>query len=271
MSTQYALTLFTRLGLQLLIVTPLQKIHVIEPYVSAVGFVDNPTGSYSRLQTLTIAEYKRRRQERLAILSGEGSSGRVTGPGWTTGAEAVSGSPPALGLRAVSGRVCSRRCLGADRGPGQGTDRRRAAAPLRGGAQVGGRFRSGGGPVVGDRVPDGGRRPRRGQPDPARVRVADFVSLVSVLGRPARSGKWTVAGQDPVRMPSLAAWAAAHPLVVLDHQDVWYRVLATVKWIAGRDTRRTYVRQIDVEGVDTKFVERHQRLLSALLPLVLSR
>ena len=44
-STQYALTLFTRLGLQLLIVTPLQKIHVIEPYVSAVGFVDNPSGA----------------------------------------------------------------------------------------------------------------------------------------------------------------------------------------------------------------------------------
>ncbi len=71
-STQYALTLFTRLGLQLLIVTPLQKIHVIEPYVSAVGFVDNPSGSYSRLQTLTIEEYKRRRQQHLAVLSGEG-------------------------------------------------------------------------------------------------------------------------------------------------------------------------------------------------------
>jgi uncharacterized protein YPO0396 len=71
-STQYALTLFTRLGLQLLIVTPLQKIHVIEPYVSAVGFVDNPTGSNSRLQTLTIEEYKRRRQQHLATLSGDG-------------------------------------------------------------------------------------------------------------------------------------------------------------------------------------------------------
>jgi uncharacterized protein YPO0396 len=71
-STQYALTLFTRLGLQLLIVTPLQKIHVIEPYVSAVGFVDNPSGSYSRLQSLTIAEFKRRRQEHLATVSAQG-------------------------------------------------------------------------------------------------------------------------------------------------------------------------------------------------------
>ena len=59
-STRYALDLFARLGLQLLIVTPLQKVHVIEPYVRAIGFVDNPTGSYSRLQTLTIEEFRER-------------------------------------------------------------------------------------------------------------------------------------------------------------------------------------------------------------------
>jgi uncharacterized protein YPO0396 len=62
-STRFALELFGKLGLQLLIVTPLQKIHVIEPYVAAVGFVDNPTGMYSRLQTLTIEEYQARRDE----------------------------------------------------------------------------------------------------------------------------------------------------------------------------------------------------------------
>ena len=38
-STRYALELFAKLGLQLLIVTPLQKVHVIEPYVNAIGFV----------------------------------------------------------------------------------------------------------------------------------------------------------------------------------------------------------------------------------------
>ena len=66
-STRYALRLFTRLGLQLLIVTPLQKIHVIEPHVAAVGFVDNLNGNYSRLQCLTITEYRRRRLERIAV------------------------------------------------------------------------------------------------------------------------------------------------------------------------------------------------------------
>ena len=60
-STRYALELFAKLGLQLLIVTPLQKVHVIEPYVKAIGFVDNPTGTFSRLQTMTIEEYRSRR------------------------------------------------------------------------------------------------------------------------------------------------------------------------------------------------------------------
>ncbi|HEY2791620.1 MAG TPA: SbcC/MukB-like Walker B domain-containing protein, partial [Micromonosporaceae bacterium] len=60
-SARYALRLFDRLGLQLLIVTPLQKIHVIEPYVAAVGFVDNPDGRRSRLQSMSIEEYHDRR------------------------------------------------------------------------------------------------------------------------------------------------------------------------------------------------------------------
>ena len=49
------------LGLQMLIVTPLQKINVFEPYVSGVGFVDNETGSNSRLQSMMIEECRRAR------------------------------------------------------------------------------------------------------------------------------------------------------------------------------------------------------------------
>ncbi len=60
-STRYALELFAKLGLQLLIITPLQKVQVIEPYVKAIGFVDNPTGTFSRLETMTIEEYQTRR------------------------------------------------------------------------------------------------------------------------------------------------------------------------------------------------------------------
>lgn len=61
-STHYALTLFSRLNLQLLIVTPLQKIHVIEPFVAAVGFVHNQDGQASVLRNLTIEEYREQKE-----------------------------------------------------------------------------------------------------------------------------------------------------------------------------------------------------------------
>jgi len=60
-STRYALDLFAKLGLQLLIVTPLQKVHIIEPYVKAIGFVTNPAGTRSTVHTLTIEEFHNRR------------------------------------------------------------------------------------------------------------------------------------------------------------------------------------------------------------------
>ncbi len=62
-SARYGLALFKRMNLQLLIVTPLQKIHIIEPYVSGLGFVHSDEGQQSKVRYLTIEEY---RTERLA-------------------------------------------------------------------------------------------------------------------------------------------------------------------------------------------------------------
>ena len=57
-SAQYGLRLFAQLNLQILIVTPLQKIHIIEPFVSSVGFVHNAEGKASMLRNLSIEEYR---------------------------------------------------------------------------------------------------------------------------------------------------------------------------------------------------------------------
>lgn len=63
-SARYGLELFKKLNLQLLIVTPLQKIHVIEPYVQCVGFVSSPEERESHLRTLTIQEYHAEKAQR---------------------------------------------------------------------------------------------------------------------------------------------------------------------------------------------------------------
>ncbi|MEQ1697949.1 MAG: ATP-binding protein [Hyphomicrobiaceae bacterium] len=63
-AAEFGLTLFEKMGLQLLIATPLQKIHVIEPHVSSVGFVHNEDGKRSLLRNMTIEEYRVERTSR---------------------------------------------------------------------------------------------------------------------------------------------------------------------------------------------------------------
>jgi uncharacterized protein YPO0396 len=63
-STRYGLELFKRLNLQLLIVTPLQKIHVIEDYIHSVHYIHNPDGRNSQVRNLTIEEYRQEKERR---------------------------------------------------------------------------------------------------------------------------------------------------------------------------------------------------------------
>ncbi len=65
--------------------------------------------------------------------------------------------------------------------------------------------------------------------------------------------------------PILLQWVTQNPLVAVSHHEHWPLLLATVNWIATRDTSQLYLRHIDVADVDTKFVERHQKVLGQLL------
>lgn len=66
-STRYGLELFGKLDLQLLVITPLQKISVIENHVATVHFIANPEGKASESRSLTIEEYLREKGERRAL------------------------------------------------------------------------------------------------------------------------------------------------------------------------------------------------------------
>lgn len=57
-STRYGLELFRKLDLQLLIVTPLQKIHVIEGHVNSFHFVSNREGNHSQVSNFTKQQYE---------------------------------------------------------------------------------------------------------------------------------------------------------------------------------------------------------------------
>lgn len=68
-STKYGLELFKKLNLQLLIVTPLQKINIIENYIKTIHFVNNNNGYNSQIQDIDIIEYKKNKEKNSELTS----------------------------------------------------------------------------------------------------------------------------------------------------------------------------------------------------------
>ncbi|TAG02943.1 MAG: hypothetical protein EAZ43_07950 [Betaproteobacteria bacterium] len=69
--------------------------------------------------------------------------------------------------------------------------------------------------------------------------------------------------------PALLAWLKKRPLQALELGSVWSALLGVVAWIAARPRPGIYVRQIDVPGVHSKFIEAHRGVLTEMLDLVL--
>lgn len=65
-NARYAMELFKNLDLQLLVVTPKDKINVIEPYIESLHFIHNsPEGDFSQIASVSIEDYRQRRDAAL--------------------------------------------------------------------------------------------------------------------------------------------------------------------------------------------------------------
>lgn len=71
------------------------------------------------------------------------------------------------------------------------------------------------------------------------------------------------------RHPALREWLTRRPLVALSHAESWPRVLAVLDWFVTHPKSGLYLRQLDIPGVDTKFIETQRGLLAELLDVVL--
>ncbi len=70
---------------------------------------------------------------------------------------------------------------------------------------------------------------------------------------------------EAARGTRLIPWLTGHPMRALRLAGAWDKLLATVRWIEQRQAPGMYLRQVDVPGVDTKFIERHRGVLTELL------
>lgn len=105
---------------------------------------------------------------------------------------------------------------------------------------------------------------------PGRAWVDEEDRLWRLLGvRSEVAAFRQVLARTRAAQPELEPWVRDHPLAALAEAEVWDRLLAVVRWIAEHGGPGVYLRQIDVPGVDTKFVESRRGLLGELLDAVL--
>ncbi|WP_434110721.1 DUF3322 domain-containing protein [Methylocaldum sp. GT1TLB] len=71
------------------------------------------------------------------------------------------------------------------------------------------------------------------------------------------------------RQSSALPWLAKHPLKALELANHWPLLLDVVDWLQTHQRPSVYLRQIDIPGVHTKFIETHRSVLSELLDLAL--
>ena len=69
------------------------------------------------------------------------------------------------------------------------------------------------------------------------------------------------------RLPALVDWLARRPLKALEYADDWPRLLTLVEWFVAHPRPGCYRRQLDIPGVDTKFIQTRRQLIAELLDL----
>ncbi|NCP40095.1 MAG: hypothetical protein GW848_06275 [Rhodoferax sp.] len=75
--------------------------------------------------------------------------------------------------------------------------------------------------------------------------------------------------QDGVLAQQIWPWLTKRPLSVLDLANDWPRLLAVLRWLQAHSRPGIYLRQVDLPGVDSKFIESQRAVLTELLDLCL--
>ena len=69
--------------------------------------------------------------------------------------------------------------------------------------------------------------------------------------------------------PEVVPWLEKRPLRALELSSEWERLLRVVLWLRERPQPQIYLRQVDLPGIDTKFLENHKGVLGELFTLAL--
>ena len=99
----------------------------------------------------------------------------------------------------------------------------------------------------------------------------DSIDVVAaMIGKTASVQRFRLlVDQTAARFPTMMPLFARRPHDVLAVADEWPLLLDVVEWLVRHPQPGIYLRQVDIAGVHTKFIELHEHLLGPMLDLVL--
>src|SRR5215831_15713136 len=107
---------------------------------------------------------------------------------------------------------------------------------------------------------------------PTRVSVPTESDALRLIGKERAGRQFRELAQVTTgKFPALAQWLSRRPFVLIEHAQDWSRILDVLAWFRDHPRSNLYLRQVDIPGVDTKFVESRKQLFSELLDIVLER
>jgi hypothetical protein len=105
---------------------------------------------------------------------------------------------------------------------------------------------------------------------PDEIWIDTLDDALAFVGRERDAEKFAVlVAMTEERMPDLTPWLRKRPLRALALADDWPLLLDIVAWMRKHPRPGLYLRQVDIPGVHSKFIEGHRSVLTELFDLVL--
>ncbi len=105
---------------------------------------------------------------------------------------------------------------------------------------------------------------------PDEVWIDTLDDALRLVGRRAEAHRFAeLAEFTRASQPLLVPWLQAHALLGLALADDWPRLLSVVSWLQSHPRPAVYLRQVDLPGVHSKFIEMHRAVLAELLDIAL--
>ncbi len=105
---------------------------------------------------------------------------------------------------------------------------------------------------------------------PRNIRFDSREDLLRSLGKQAEFERvCTLVAATLQQQSALEGWLSKNPLMVFNYQQVWPQLILVCDHFCQLPQPARYLRELEIAGVDSKFIERHKGILAELLEQIL--